>query len=456
MENLYQPDDVLNTVLAQQGQPHLLIQSQRHELGHQRSLGAHCSNMGVESYNNHVDAAQMPCDRLAAGHHATPFQQKPWSCGVALGGCGQAGSTMLPPGASGVTVSNPNFSHAKDSHQRIGELPFLGSEHAAVMITKEGIELKRTYGVGPGSTSTGDRQLLLQHPIITLSDRSEGLNALTLKRKNGNFNQGIYTSMGQDGSLNPCPSQEAKRIRLGLENNLEHQEHHTNADTQILPTSMPNGNLIVSPQRMALDYIVPSLNYYGICVKDHFMGESTGSKVLEEVEILNQSGKFRDGQLVSQRTIPSKSIRGDKIAWVEGKEPGCENIGFLMSKIDEVIMHCSSRLGQYVINGRTKFHCVGPHETLRTGKVVGVRHQVATGPNSVYVVKMSLLKWLHKDSASQGTKRKQMELECLDDIDCVVSKGGNANHNADNYITVDTTVHHSSESNTDFHYIGCK
>ncbi|XP_069064211.1 prolyl hydroxylase EGLN2 isoform X1 [Pleurodeles waltl] len=354
MENLYQPDDVLNTVLAQQGQPHLLIQSQRHELGHQRSLGAHCSNMGVESYNNHVDAAQMPCDRLAAGHHATPFQQKPWSCGVALGGCGQAGSTMLPPGASGVTVSNPNFSHAKDSHQRIGELPFLGSEHAAVMITKEGIELKRTYGVGPGSTSTGDRQLLLQHPIITLSDRSEGLNALTLKRKNGNFNQGIYTSMGQDGSLNPCPSQEAKRIRLGLENNLEHQEHHTNADTQILPTSMPNGNLIVSPQRMALDYIVPSLNYYGICVKDHFMGESTGSKVLEEVEILNQSGKFRDGQLVSQRTIPSKSIRGDKIAWVEGKEPGCENIGFLMSKIDEVIMHCSSRLGQYVINGRTK------------------------------------------------------------------------------------------------------
>ncbi|KAJ1178017.1 hypothetical protein NDU88_003267 [Pleurodeles waltl] len=71
-----------------------------------------------------------------------------------------------------------------------------------------------------------------------------------------------------------------------------------------------------------------------------------------------------------------------------------------------------------------QFHCVGPHETLRTGKVAGVRHQVATGPNSVYMVKMSLLKWLHKDSASQGTKRKQMELECSDDIDCVVSKGG--------------------------------
>ncbi|XP_078516521.1 prolyl hydroxylase EGLN2 isoform X2 [Lissotriton helveticus] len=354
MENLYQPDDVLSTVLAQQGQPHLLIQSQGHELGQQRALGAHCSSMGVESYSHHVEAAQMPRDRLAAGHHPTPFHQKPWSCGLALGSCGQVGSTMLPPGASGVAESNPNVFHAKDPHQRIGELSVLGSEHTAVMITKEEADLRRRYGVDPGSTSTGDNFLMLQHPITALSGRTDGLNALTLKRKNGNFNQGIYASMGQEGGLNPCPSQEAKRIRLGLESNLEPQGHHTDAETQILPMPMPNGNLIVSPQRMALDYIVPCLNYYGICVKDNFLGESAGSKVLEEVEILNQSGKFRDGQLVSQRTIPSNRIRGDKIAWVEGKEPGCENIGFLMSKIDEVIMHCSSRLGQYVINGRTK------------------------------------------------------------------------------------------------------
>ncbi|KAJ1158106.1 hypothetical protein NDU88_010800 [Pleurodeles waltl] len=67
-----------------------------------------------------------------------------------------------------------------------------------------------------------------------------------------------------------------------------------------------------------------------------------------------------------------------------------------------------------------QFHCVGPHETLRTGKVVGVRHQVATWPNSVYVVKMSLLKWLHKDSASQveleGTTANDITtavMECL-------------------------------------------
>ncbi|KAJ1082028.1 hypothetical protein NDU88_002200 [Pleurodeles waltl] len=82
-----------------------------------------------------------------------------------------------------------------------------------------------------------------------------------------------------------------------------------------------------------------------------------------------------------------------------------------------------------------QFPCVRPHETLRTGKVVGVRHQVATGPNSVYVVKMSLLKWLHKNSASQGTKRKQMELECSDYIDCFVSKSVELDGTTANYIT---------------------
>lgn len=102
--------------------------------------------------------------------------------------------------------------------------------------------------------------------------------------------------------------------------------------------------------------IVPCMNYYGICVKDNFLGAQLGDRVLKEVETLNQSGKFRGGQLVSQRNIPSKNIRGDQIAWVEGGEPGCEAIGMLMAHVDEAIMHSSAKgqLGQYVINGRTK------------------------------------------------------------------------------------------------------
>ncbi|XP_016137676.1 egl nine homolog 1-like [Sinocyclocheilus grahami] len=111
-----------------------------------------------------------------------------------------------------------------------------------------------------------------------------------------------------------------------------------------------------SPEHMAQQYIVPSMKFYGICVKDGFLGDRLGSKVLEEVETLNNSGKFRGGQLVSKKNIPSKNIRGDQIAWVEGNEPGCENIGSLMAHIDEAVMRSAAngQLGNYVINGRTK------------------------------------------------------------------------------------------------------
>ncbi|KAI2521806.1 egl-9 family hypoxia inducible factor 1, partial [Homo sapiens] len=65
-------------------------------------------------------------------------------------------------------------------------------------------------------------------------------------------------------------------------------------------------------------------------------------------------GKFTDGQLVSQKSDSSKDIRGDKITWIEGKEPGCETIGLLMSSMDDLIRHCNGKLGSYKINGRTK------------------------------------------------------------------------------------------------------
>lgn len=111
-----------------------------------------------------------------------------------------------------------------------------------------------------------------------------------------------------------------------------------------------------SPEHMAQQYIVPCMKFYGICAKDGFLGDRLGSKVLEEVETLNHGGKFRGGQLVSQKNIPSKNIRGDQIAWVEGNEPGCENIGSLMAHIDEAIMRSAAngQLGNYAINGRTK------------------------------------------------------------------------------------------------------
>lgn len=123
-----------------------------------------------------------------------------------------------------------------------------------------------------------------------------------------------------------------------------------------IPTPPPPSGAGWSAERIAQQYIVPCMRYYGICVKDNFLGPQLGDRVLEEVEVLNRSGKFRGGQLVSQKSIPSRSIRGDQIAWVEGREPGCESIGALMAHIDEAVMHSAAngQLGDCVINGRTK------------------------------------------------------------------------------------------------------
>ncbi|XP_029302272.1 uncharacterized protein egln2 [Cottoperca gobio] len=123
-----------------------------------------------------------------------------------------------------------------------------------------------------------------------------------------------------------------------------------------IPTLAPPAGAGWSAEHIAQQCIVPCMKYYGICVKDNFLGLQLGDRVLEEVEVLNRSGKFRGGQLVSQKSIPSRSIRGDQIAWVEGREPGCESIGTLMAYIDEAVMHSAAngQLGDCVINGRTK------------------------------------------------------------------------------------------------------
>ncbi|XP_059814326.1 prolyl hydroxylase EGLN2-like [Hypanus sabinus] len=101
-------------------------------------------------------------------------------------------------------------------------------------------------------------------------------------------------------------------------------------------------------------YVVPCMNSYGICVKDNFLGAVLGGKVLLEVLSLHRNGTLMDGRVVSPLSVPTRSIRGDKIAWVEGTEPDCTSIGELMARIDELIIYSSGRLGNYGINGRTK------------------------------------------------------------------------------------------------------
>ncbi|XP_030627314.1 egl nine homolog 1 isoform X2 [Chanos chanos] len=106
--------------------------------------------------------------------------------------------------------------------------------------------------------------------------------------------------------------------------------------------------------KLATEYIVPCMNRHGICVVDNFLGEEIGQCILKDVTALHKTGKFSDGQLVSQKTDSSKDIRGDKITWIEGKEPGCEKIRFLMSRMDDLVRHCNGKLGNFEIYGRTK------------------------------------------------------------------------------------------------------
>ncbi|KAL1381213.1 hypothetical protein pipiens_013633, partial [Culex pipiens pipiens] len=106
--------------------------------------------------------------------------------------------------------------------------------------------------------------------------------------------------------------------------------------------------------------LIRDMNEYGVCVLDNFLGQDRGVKVLQEVTGMYSSGVFRDGQLVSNRGRKNlRHIRGDKITWIEGKEPGCGNIGYLINRVDAVITNCkrmknNGKLGQYNIRERTR------------------------------------------------------------------------------------------------------
>lgn len=109
-----------------------------------------------------------------------------------------------------------------------------------------------------------------------------------------------------------------------------------------------------SSHRLVLHYIIPSMNSYGMCIIDNFLGTKIGDRVLQEVQELHHSGKMQDGKLASRGLDNTRSIRGDQIVWVEGNEPGCENIGYLLSKMDKLVTYADGKLGKHKIRGRHK------------------------------------------------------------------------------------------------------
>lgn len=92
------------------------------------------------------------------------------------------------------------------------------------------------------------------------------------------------------------------------------------------------------------ELIVRDLNNYGLCVLDDFLGESRAHSVLSEVLTMYSEGKFTDGKLVNP--LPGdvrdqRQIRGDKITWVGGQEPGCANIAYLINQVRRTATVCS-------------------------------------------------------------------------------------------------------------------
>jgi len=102
-------------------------------------------------------------------------------------------------------------------------------------------------------------------------------------------------------------------------------------------------------------YVVDSLTRHGICVIDKFLGEITGHEILNEVMKLDKDGIMKQGQLVHGTSSSSNTyIRGDVITWVDGNEPESENIHFLISCMDAVMIESARHLKQHTINERTK------------------------------------------------------------------------------------------------------
>jgi hypoxia-inducible factor (prolyl hydroxylase) len=56
---------------------------------------------------------------------------------------------------------------------------------------------------------------------------------------------------------------------------------------------------------------------------------------------MHSAGIFKKGQLMSASgTSNLNHVRGDVLTWVDGSQDGCEDIGFLISSMDAVVLKC--------------------------------------------------------------------------------------------------------------------
>lgn len=128
-----------------------------------------------------------------------------------------------------------------------------------------------------------------------------------------------------------------------------------------------NGMVVNQHQAIALrikyisEHVIRSLNEYGWCVVDHFLGDTHCRHIYQEVDQLFKRGLFGAGQLMDHKktgpsgAVSSSDVRSDETYWFDsGDEPSAVTVRLLVSLIDSVVAHFSGRIPPYKIKGRSR------------------------------------------------------------------------------------------------------
>ncbi|XP_038646173.1 uncharacterized protein LOC119962256 [Scyliorhinus canicula] len=225
-------------------------------------------------------------------------------------------------------------------------------------------DMSLTYNTKPPHANTEHSPPAVQTQIATLLG-GDSLDPLNTK-SSGSLENDSEVKRKDAGSEDELP-----KCSKGVSNNREDQCQLKCKSWVVSDTvnkhicAKTTGSKRMNLSRLVLDHIAPCMNQYGLCFVDNFLGHKVGDKILQEVVTLYQSGSFEDGTLAGQSTsadkevtastgTSNKTIRGDKIMWVQGTEPGCASIGLLMQRMDKLILHADGNLGHYRIRGRHK------------------------------------------------------------------------------------------------------
>lgn len=232
------------------------------------------------------------------------------------------------------------------------------------------------YSVGTGGTASPQDSLLVVDEGLVAGVLPNGVGEMQLTQSavattlHQQQQQLMGGSVGGSGNGSPVPVSTDESVSALLNakiDNLLSFHHHQQQQQQQhhpqIPTSPEDAQLADLEQESleeACHSLIRDMNEYGVCVLDNFLGQDRGLKVLREVTNMYSSGVFKDGQLVSNRGGKNmRHIRGDKIVWIGGGEQGCNNIGYLINRVDAIITNCkrminNGKLGRYNIRERTK------------------------------------------------------------------------------------------------------